>query len=84
MSHFSKNNSLFGSGPIWEKLVEPYSQDLCGNCFEMTYHDWIQYLEQSNFGQIFQKIPFWGGNLHPIWDKIMQPPVLGFTLCGIF
>ena len=54
--------------------MQPYSHDtLCGHFFEMTQHGGIQYLDQSNFGQFFQKIPFWGSNSHPVWAKTMQP-----------
>ena len=54
--------------------MQPYSHDiLCGHFFEMTQHGGIQYLDQSNFGQFFQKTPFWGSNSHPVWAKTMQP-----------
>ena len=70
---------------IRAKMVQPYSHDLlCGNFFEMTKHDGIQWLDQSDFDQLFQKISFWGSYLHLIWAKIMQRSVLQFALCGFF
>ena len=57
--------------------MQHYSHDLlCGYFFEMTYDDGIQYLDQMNFGRLFQKIPFWGSNPHPVWAETMQPSAL--------
>ena len=47
--------------------------------FEMTKHDGIQQLDQSNVGQLLQKIPIWGNNSHPVWAKIRQSSVLLFA-----
>ena len=35
------------------KIMKPYSRDLlCGNFFEMTWHDGIQQLDQASVGQL--------------------------------
>ena len=61
--------------------MQPYSHDLlCDNLFEMAWHDGIQYLDQSNFGNFFQKILFLESNSHPVWAKTMQPSVLWTAL----
>ena len=72
--------SFFTPVAIQAKMVQPYSHDLlCDNFFEMTKHDGIQQLHQSNVGQHFQKIPVSGNNSHPVWAKIMQSSVLLFA-----
>ena len=62
------------------KMVQPYPHDLLGdNFYEMTKHDGMQYLDQSNVGQLFEKVPVWSNNSHPVWAKLMQSFVLFFA-----
>ena len=61
--------------------MQLYTHDLLyDKYFDMAYHDEIKQLDQSDIGQLFQKIIVWRSNLHPVWTKIMQPSVLLFAL----
>ena len=41
---------------IWSNILQPHSHDLLSDdFFEMTWHDGIQYRDQNNVGQIFEK-----------------------------
>ena len=51
---------------------------LCVDFCDLDFCDhtiWWDTIDQSDFGQRFQKFSFWGSNSHPILAKIMQPLV---------
>ena len=82
-SYFSifQKDSLFGLEAIRAKIMKLFTYDLlCDKYFDMAQHDEIKQLDQSNVGQLFQKILIWRSNFHPVWAKIMQPSVLLFAL----
>ena len=63
------------------KIMQLYTHDLLyDKYFDMAQHDGIQQLDQSNVGQLFQKILVWRSNSHPVRAKLIKPSVLLFAL----
>ena len=70
---------------IWSNILQPHSHDLLSDdFFEMTWHDGIQYRDQNNVGQIFQK------KKNLFWEKEQLRPNLGqnyatfyFIICSL-